>query len=88
MLGKSPETTYSVVPIPKAATANAQIATGNLQRSLYGISRKMLVQTLRNIEQRGLVYRYIYDTIPPKVEYELTPLGRKFAESIEALYLW
>ncbi|WP_159714857.1 winged helix-turn-helix transcriptional regulator [Geminicoccus flavidas] len=62
--------------------------TSALQRSLPGISKKMLVQTLRDMEQRGLVARRVYDVVPPKVEYTLTPLGVRFAEPIEMLYLW
>lgn len=62
--------------------------TGALQRSLPGISKKMLVQTLRDMEQRGLVVRKVYNVVPPKVEYMLTPLGETFAEPIEMLYRW
>lgn len=62
--------------------------TGVLQRSLPGISKKMLVQTLREMEERGLVERTVFNTVPPKVEYALTPLGRKLAEPIELIYAW
>jgi len=59
-----------------------------LQRSLPGISKKMLVQTLREMEQQGLVDRNVFNVVPPKVEYSLTSLGRTFAEPIEMLYRW
>ena len=62
--------------------------TGDLQRALPGISKKMLIQTLRDVEQRGLVHRHVYNVVPPRVEYELTALGRTFAEPIEMLYQW
>ncbi|WP_343124254.1 winged helix-turn-helix transcriptional regulator [Cephaloticoccus primus] len=62
--------------------------TGQLQRSLPGISKKMLVQTLRDMEARGLISRHIYPVVPPKVEYELTALGKTFAEAVEMLYRW
>ena len=62
--------------------------TGDLQRALPGISKKMLIQTLREVEQRGLVHRRVYNVVPPKVEYELTQLGRIFAQPIEMLYQW
>lgn len=62
--------------------------TGELQRALPGISKKMLVQTLRDVEARGLVLRHVHTVVPPKVEYELTPLGKTFAEAIEMLYAW
>lgn len=62
--------------------------TGELERSLQGISKKMLIQTLRELEKRGLVSRYVYEVVPPKVEYSLTPLGKTFAEPIEVMYQW
>ncbi|MCU5773215.1 helix-turn-helix transcriptional regulator [Erwiniaceae bacterium BAC15a-03b] len=62
--------------------------TGELQRSLDGISKKMLVQSLREVERRGLVTRNVFNVVPPKVEYELTALGRTFAEPIELMYQW
>ncbi|MCQ5471204.1 DNA-binding HxlR family transcriptional regulator [Pantoea sp. AN62] len=62
--------------------------TGELERSLQGISKKMLIQTLRELEQRGLVSRQVYQVVPPKVEYSLTALGRRFAEPIEQMYQW
>jgi len=62
--------------------------TGQLQRALPGISKKMLVQTLRDLETRGLIERHVYTVVPPKVEYELTPLGKTFAGAVEMLYRW
>jgi DNA-binding HxlR family transcriptional regulator len=62
--------------------------TGVLQRSLPGISKKMLTQTLREMERDGLVSRHVFDVVPPRVEYSLTPLGTEFVEPIEMLYQW
>lgn len=62
--------------------------TGELQRRIQGISKKMLVQSLREVEQRGLVKRHVYNVVPPKVEYQLTELGWKIAEPIEMIYRW
>jgi DNA-binding HxlR family transcriptional regulator len=62
--------------------------TGELQRSLPGISKKMLTQTLRELERDGLLSRRVYDVVPPRVEYSLTPLGQIFIEPIEMLYDW
>ena len=62
--------------------------TGVLQRSLPGISKKMLTQTLREMERDGLVTRQVFDVVPPRVEYSLTPLGIEFVEPIEMLYQW
>ncbi|PZL90121.1 transcriptional regulator [Pantoea sp. ARC270] len=62
--------------------------TGELERSLQGISKKMLIQTLRELEQRGLVARHVWQVVPPKVEYSLTALGMTFAGPIEQMYQW
>lgn len=62
--------------------------TGELERSLQGISKKMLIQTLRELEQRGLVARHVWQVLPPKVEYSLTALGMTFAGPIEQMYQW
>jgi len=62
--------------------------TGALLRSLPGISKKMLTQTLREMEASGLVTRHVQSTIPPAVEYRLTDLGRRLLEPIEMLYAW
>ena len=67
---------------------NGAARTGVLQRSLPGISKKMLTQTVRDMEASGLLDRHVQSTIPPKVEYRLTELGRRFVEPVELLYGW
>lgn len=62
--------------------------TGVLLRSLPGISKKMLTQTLREMETSGLVTRHVEGTVPPAVEYRLTELGARFVEPVELLYAW
>ena len=62
--------------------------TGVLQRSLPGISKKMLTQTLRDMEGSGLLERHVQSTMPPAVEYRLTSLGQRFVEPVELLYGW
>ncbi|AGA28516.1 winged helix-turn-helix transcriptional regulator [Singulisphaera acidiphila] len=62
--------------------------TGVLARSLPGCSKKMLTQTLREMERDGLIDRKVYPVVPPMVEYSLTPLGQLFIEPIELLYAW
>lgn len=59
-----------------------------LQRDIGGISQKMLTQTLRNLEQNGLVDRKVYPVVPPKVEYTLTPLGQTLTELLRAVCQW
>lgn len=48
----------------------------------------MLLQTLKELEIRGLIHRRVFQVIPPKVEYSLTPLGKTLAGPIEQLYQW
>ena len=62
--------------------------TGILLRSLPGISKKMLTQTVRDMETSGLISRHVQSAIPPMVEYRLTELGRRFVEPVELLYGW
>lgn len=62
--------------------------TGVLHRSLPGISKKMLVQTLRELEYSGLINRHVHDSVPPTVEYSLTELGQRLVEPIELIYDW
>ncbi|MVU82899.1 transcriptional regulator [Nocardia sp. ET3-3] len=60
----------------------------DLSRRIGGVSQKMLTQTLRSLESDGFLTRTVHPTIPPRVEYELTPLGRSLAEPIAALRVW
>lgn len=53
-----------------------------------GISQRMLTLTLRGLERDGLVTRTLFPTIPPRVDYELTDLGRSLWTPVEALGLW
>jgi DNA-binding HxlR family transcriptional regulator len=59
-----------------------------LRRSIEGISQRMLTLTVRNLERDGLVTRTIEPTIPPKVEYALTELGRTLLVPVAALARW
>ncbi len=61
---------------------------GELRRELEGISQKMLIQTLRNLEHNGLVEREVYPVVPPKVEYSLTDLGASLQPLLEAICQW
>ncbi len=60
----------------------------DLQRHIPGISKKMLTQTLRSLERDKLVTRKVYPVIPPKTEYNLTPLGLRLLEPINVLSEW
>jgi DNA-binding HxlR family transcriptional regulator len=56
-----------------------------LRRRIDGVSEKMLAQTLQALERDGIVVRTVHATIPPHVEYSLTPLGRRVADSLTGL---
>lgn len=59
-----------------------------LKRSIPGITQKMLTQTLKGLERDGIVIRKIYATVPPKVEYTLTTLGKSLISVVEAIRIW
>jgi DNA-binding HxlR family transcriptional regulator len=59
-----------------------------LERSVRGISRRMLTLTLRNLERDGLLVRTVYPTVPPRVEYEATPMAKELYQSLNGLLGW
>ena len=59
-----------------------------LKQQIKGISSKMLVQNLRNLERNGLINRKVYPTVPPQVDYSLTALGESLAEPLAVLGEW
>ena len=59
-----------------------------LRREIEGISQKMLTQTLRGLERDGLVTRKVYATVPPHVEYALTPLGHTLKGLLYQIKTW
>jgi DNA-binding HxlR family transcriptional regulator len=59
-----------------------------LKRSIPGISQRMLTATLRSLERDGLLTRDVFAEVPPRVEYELTPLGKRFMEPVRGLVTW
>lgn len=59
-----------------------------LRRQIGGISERMLAQTLQGLETDGLVRRHDFGTVPPHVEYALTPLGHEAAARVDALLGW
>ena len=59
-----------------------------IKRSIEGISQRMLTLTLRGLERDGLLTRTVYPTIPPRVEYALTALGKTLLEPVRALATW
>jgi DNA-binding HxlR family transcriptional regulator len=61
---------------------------GELRRAIDGISQRMLTLTLRHLEREGLVERTVFAVVPPRVDYELTPLGSTLLDTIQALVAW
>lgn len=60
----------------------------NLQKHITGISQKMLTKCVRELERDGLISRTVYPEVPPRVEYELTPLGRGLLVQVTPLWYW
>ncbi|MFL6626876.1 MAG: winged helix-turn-helix transcriptional regulator [Vitreoscilla sp.] len=61
---------------------------GELKRLTQGVSDKVLIQQLKDLEADGVLVRKDYQEVPPRVDYALTPLGRSLAEAIVPLCTW
>ena len=59
-----------------------------LERAIPGVSQKMLIQHLRDLEENGIVSRKVYPQVPPKVEYELTQWGQAMCPALDSLLEW
>ncbi|WP_224362352.1 winged helix-turn-helix transcriptional regulator [Hyalangium versicolor] len=81
-------TKWTSMLVRTLADAGGEVRFAELQRRARGISRKMLAQTLRELEYDGLVARRVEPTIPPAVHYSLTELGRTLVEPLDALREW
>lgn len=70
------------------AAVRGPIRFTELERSIEGVSRRMLTLTLRNLERDGLLVRTVYPTVPPKVEYAVTPMARELHAYLAGLTEW
>ena len=61
---------------------------GELVKSINQISKKVLTENLRSLEEDGLVIRVVYPVVPPKVEYSLTARGKSLKLVLDAMQLW
>jgi len=60
----------------------------DMKRTIEGISQRMLTHTLRGLERDGLVLRTVFPTVPPRVDYALTPLGKTLLRTVTELANW
>jgi DNA-binding HxlR family transcriptional regulator len=79
---------WTTLIVGTVAASKVPLRFTELRHAVTGISQKMLTQTLRELERDGLITRTVYPVIPPRVEYEATPLGRTLEEPLNALSLW
>ena len=70
------------------ATGHGPLRFTELERAIPAVSRRMLTLTLRNLERDGLMTRTVYPTVPPRVEYELTPRARELRGALLTLTEW
>src|SRR5262245_27100574 len=70
------------------AATGGPIRFTELERAIPSVSRRMLTLTLRHLERDGLITRTVYPTVPPKVEYELTPMARELRAAFLTLTEW
>jgi DNA-binding HxlR family transcriptional regulator len=68
--------------------ADGPVRFNAIMREVGGVSHRMLTLTLRGLERDGIVERRAFPTIPPKVEYELTPLGKSLVGTLEQVMKW
>lgn len=66
----------------------SKLRFSELERAIPGVSQKMLIQQLRELERDGIVVRKIYPQVPPKVEYSLTNWGKTMCPALDSLLEW
>jgi DNA-binding HxlR family transcriptional regulator len=72
----------------EALEEHGQMRFTRLGQFIGGVSQKMLTKTLRQMEADGLVSRTVFPVIPPRVEYQLTPLGHSLGEAFCGVWIW
>ncbi|WP_246079753.1 winged helix-turn-helix transcriptional regulator [Nonomuraea mesophila] len=77
---------WTVLVISTLSTGSLRYS--DLQASIPGISQRMLTQTLKHLERDGLITRTAYAEVPPRVEYDLTDLGRSLLNAVTAMAAW
>lgn len=67
---------------------DGRLRFNELKKSIQGVSERVLVLQLKELERDGLITRIVYPEVPPKVEYELTPLGLSMEDMLRAISDW
>ena len=70
------------------ALSGGSLRYNEIQRRVSGISQRMLTLTLKRLEVDGIVTRTLFPSVPPRVDYELTPLGQTLRGALVPLHLW
>lgn len=68
--------------------SGGEMRFSRLKERIGGVSQKMLTKTLRQLERDGLVTRRVHAVVPPRVDYQLTPLGASLGESVCGIWTW
>jgi DNA-binding HxlR family transcriptional regulator len=79
---------WSLSVLRVLAEANGPLRFSRVLERVEGISQKALTHTLRTLERDGLLTRTLYPQVPPRVEYELTALGRDLLMPVASLWRW
>jgi DNA-binding HxlR family transcriptional regulator len=75
-------------PLVVLVLRSGKLRYNALRRALPGVSQRMLTRSLRRLEAEGLASRRVYDTVPPTVEYSLTPRGLTMVDPLIAIARW
>lgn len=79
---------WTVLVVELLCEGRGPVRFNEIRRSIHGISQRMLTLTLRGLERDGLVTRRVHPTVPPRVDYELTKLGRSLRVPLVAVAEW
>ena len=79
---------WSLSVLSRLAQTKGSLRFSELQRQVGGVTQKVLTQTLRRLEDNGLVTRTVYAQVPPRVDYTITPLGVGMLENILPAWVW
>lgn len=75
-------------PIILCNLRHCPMRTSELKRAISGISQKILIQQLRELEEDNIIVRKVYNQVPPKVEYSLSKYGETLGEILDLLCMW